>query len=116
MQIGNVLMNDREPRQVALRSIILDGERWSDESPGDIEFAISDMIRTYDRGRHVGGLLVRVHPDAWEELRLRFANARVRWPAIAVIPVMCNSRQDPKSVSLSDVRLETDVICMVDAE
>ncbi|MBW3634341.1 MAG: hypothetical protein KY456_15070 [Chloroflexi bacterium] len=109
-------MDDREPRQVALRTITLVGERWADESPGDVELAIGDMIRTSVRGSLFGGLLVRVHPDAWEELQLRIANARVRWPAIAVVPVMCNHGQDPKSVSLSNVRLGTDVICMVGTE
>ena len=109
-------MDDRQPRQVALRTITLDGERWSDESPGDIEFALGDMVRTYVTGHVFGGLLLRVHPDAWEELRLRIANARVRWPAIAVVPVMCNQGQDPKSISLSSVRLGTDVMCMVGTE
>ena len=109
-------MDDREPRQVALRTITLDGERWSDESPDDVEVAIGDMIRTYVRGGVFGGLLVRVHPDAWEELRPRIANARVRWPAIAVVPVMCNREQDPKSVSLSEVRLWSDVVCMAETE
>ena len=106
-------VDEREPRQVALRTITLNGERWSDETPGDVELAIGDMIRTSVRGTLFGGLLVRVHPDVWEELKLRIANARVRWPAIAVVPVMCNRGQDPKSVSLSNVRLGSDVICMV---
>ena len=109
-------MVEREPTQVALRTITLDGERWSDEPPEDIELAIGDMIRTYASGNRFGGLLVRVHPDAWEELRMRVANACVRWPAISVVPVMCNDRQNPKSVSLSNVRLTTDVICMVGSD
>ena len=109
-------MDDRQPKQVALRTITLDGERWSDASPGDIELALGDMIRTYVRGHVFGGLLLRVHPEAWEELRLRIANVRVRWPAIAVVPVMCNQGQDPKSISLSSVRLGTHVICMVGTE
>ena len=109
-------MDEREPRQVALRTITLDGDRWSDESSGDVELAIGDMIRTAVRGSLFGGLLVRVHPDAWGELQLRIANARVRWPAIAVVPVMCNRGQDPKTVSLSNVRLGTDVMCMVGTE
>jgi hypothetical protein len=111
-----VEMDDREPRQVALRTITLDGGRWSDEAPGDIELAIGDMIRTAVRGSLFGGLLVRVHPDAWHELQVRVANARLRWPAIAVVPVMCNRDQDPNSISLSNVRLGSDVICMVGTE
>jgi hypothetical protein len=111
-----VHIEDREPRQVALRTITLTGERWSDESPGDVECAIGDMIRTSVKGSLFGGLLVRVHPDAWAELQQRIASARVRWPAIAVVPVMCNPAQDPKSISLSNVRLGTDVMCMVGTE
>jgi hypothetical protein len=111
-----VHIEDREPRQVALRTITLTGERWSDESPGDVECAIGDMIRTSVKGSLFGGLLVRVHPDAWAELQQRIASARVRWPAIAVVPVMCNPAQDSKSISLSNVRLGTDVMCMVGTE
>ena len=109
-------VDDRQPSRVALRTITLNGERWSDELPGDVEVAIGDMIRTSVRGNLFGGLLVRVHPATWEELQLCIANARVRWPAIAVVPVMCNRGQDPKSVSLSNVRLGTDVICMAGTE
>ena len=109
-------MVEREPRQVALRTITLDGDRWSDEPPGDVEATIADMIRTYVSGERFGGLLLRVHPDAWVELRLRIANAYVRWPAIAAVPVMCNGGQNPKAVSLSNVRLRSDVMCMASTE
>ena len=109
-------MVEREPSQVALRTITLDGDRWSDEPPGDVEQVIGEMIRTYASGDRFGGLLVRVHPDAWQELRLRIANAYVRWPAIAVVPVMCNGEQNPTAISLSNVRLRSDVICMASTE
>jgi hypothetical protein len=104
-------MGPRSPADVALGSLRTDSARWSDESPDEIEIALGDMIRGYPRGRRPRAMLLRMHPDAWGEIKAWVRNVCSRWPETCHVKVVCNPDQDRRSISLSDTRLTTDTKC-----
>jgi hypothetical protein len=101
------------PADVALSTLRTDSARWSDEAPEEIETAIGDMIRDYARQRPLRGVVLRMHPAAWREIKTWVRNVCSRWPATCAVKIVCNPDQDPRAIALSGRRLETDTRCQL---